>query len=203
MAERSAQRGFPEEQQMTHRFLISTAAAALLAGTVFAAAQGAPRQAPSSGGAPAQGEQTQPAEPRGQGQPQGQPPSQSQPSQAQTPQQGQTKQGQAPQQGQTKQGETKQGAQQQKSGSSSASFTTEQRTKIRETVLRGNNAPRVTNVNFSVRVGTAVPNTVRVVAVPDVIIEVHPEWRGHMYFLVNDQIIIVDRNHKIVAVIDV
>ena len=82
-------------------------------------------------------------------------------------------------------------------------FTTEQKTKIRETVIRGGNAPRVTNVNFSIRVGTAVPQTVRVVEVPTVIIEVHPQWRGFFYFVVNDQIIIVDRGHRIVAVIDV
>jgi hypothetical protein len=61
----------------------------------------------------------------------------------------------------------------------------------------------VSNVNFSVRVGTAVPTSVRVVEVPDVIVEVHPEWRGFMYFVYNDEIIIVDRGHKIVAVIEV
>jgi hypothetical protein len=44
---------------------------------------------------------------------------------------------------------------------------------------------------------------VRVVAVPQLILDVQPEWRGHMYFIVGDQIIIVDRNHRIVAVIDV
>jgi hypothetical protein len=61
----------------------------------------------------------------------------------------------------------------------------------------------VSNVNFSVRVGTAVPTSVRVVEVPDVIVEVHPEWRGFMYFVYNDEIIIVDKGHKIVAVITV
>ena len=64
------------------------------------------------------------------------------------------------------------------------------------------NAPRATNVNFSVSVGTAVPTSVRVVAVPSVLVEIHPEWRG-MYFVVGDQIIIVDRRHRIVAVLDV
>jgi hypothetical protein len=51
----------------------------------------------------------------------------------------------------------------------------EQRTRIRETVLRGGNAPRVTNINFSINVGTVVPRTIRVVTVPDVIVEVRPE----------------------------
>jgi hypothetical protein len=31
----------------------------------------------------------------------------------------------------------------------------------------------------------------------------NPKWRRHIYFVVGDQIIIVDRNHRIIAVIDV
>ena len=82
-------------------------------------------------------------------------------------------------------------------------LTTEQRTTIRKTVLSGGNVPRATNVNFNVSVGTTVPTSVRVVAVPSTLIEIYPEWRGHMYFVVNDEIIIVDSNHRIVAVIAV
>jgi hypothetical protein len=58
-------------------------------------------------------------------------------------------------------------------------------------------------VNFDVRVGTAVPRTVHVITVPQVIVDVHPEWRGFRYFIVNDQIIIVDSAYRIVAVLDV
>jgi hypothetical protein len=83
-------------------------------------------------------------------------------------------------------------------------FTTEQRTKIRETVLRGGNAPRVTNINFSINVGIAVPRTVRVIAVPEVIVDIHPDWRGFLYFVYEDEIVIVDPNtYRIVAVLDV
>ena len=81
-------------------------------------------------------------------------------------------------------------------------MTTEQRTKIRETVLVGGNAPRVTNVNFAQR-GTSVPRTVHVVAVPAPLIEIYPEWRGHMYFVVGDEIILVASNHRIIAAIAV
>jgi hypothetical protein len=70
-------------------------------------------------------------------------------------------------------------------------------------VLTGSNVPRVNNVNFALNVGTTVPTRVRVVAVPPPLIEIYPQWRGHMYFVVGDQIIIVDRNHRIVAVINV
>jgi hypothetical protein len=120
-------------------------------------------------------------------------PSQSQPSQTQS--------GQAPQQGQTQQGQTQQGQAGQSGGS--ANLTTEQRTRVRQTVLTGSNVPRVNNVNFALSVGTTVPTRVRVVAVPAPLIEIYPEWRRHMYFVVGDQIIIVDRNHRIVAVISV
>ena len=83
------------------------------------------------------------------------------------------------------------------------SLTVEQKTKVRETVLRGGSAPRVTSVNFNISVGTVVPTTVRVVEVPTVLIEYYPDWRGYLYFVYNDEIIIVDRNHRIIAVLQV
>jgi len=144
----------------------------------------------------------------GQGQrEQGQSPGAAQRDQSPSQTQGQTPQRQQGQQGQT--GAAPQGqnapnqAQQKETGGGSATLTTEQRTKIRQTVLAGGNVPRATNVNFSVSVGTVVPTSVRVVAVPTVIVDIHPQWRGYMYFVVGDQIIIVDRNHRIVAVLDV
>jgi hypothetical protein len=82
-------------------------------------------------------------------------------------------------------------------------LTSEQRTRVRETVLAGSNVPRVNNVNFALRVGTVVPTTVRVVEVHDALINIHPEWRGHYYFVVNDDIVIVDREHHIVAMVPV
>jgi type IV secretory pathway VirB10-like protein len=82
-------------------------------------------------------------------------------------------------------------------------LTLEQKTKVRETVLRGGSAPRVTSVNFTVSVGTVVPTTVRVVELPPVLIEYYPDWRGYLYFVYNDEIIVVDRNHRIIAVLEV
>src|SRR5262245_9478218 len=115
---------------------------------------------------------------------------------AQKGQTGQTNQqsGQGGQKGQqTGQGQTSTG---------SASLNTEQRTKIRETVLKGGNVNRVSNVNFNINVGTVVPRSVHLVAVPSTIVEVHPAWRGFMYFVVNDEIIIVEPGTlRIVAVI--
>jgi len=115
-------------------------------------------------------------------------------------QQGQTQQRPQGQSGQTgMQGRSEQGG----SAGGNVTLTTEQRTKIRQTVLAGGNVPRANNVNFALSVGTTVPTSVHVVEVPTTLIEIHPEWRGHMYFVVGNEIIIVDRNHRIVAVIAV
>jgi hypothetical protein len=90
------------------------------------------------------------------------------------------------------------------SGGASVTLTTEQRTKIRQSVLEGRNAPRVDKVDFSLNVGTAVPRTVHVVEVPETIVEIHPEWRRFMYFVYNDEIVIVEpQTLKIVAIINV
>ncbi|HVI65986.1 MAG TPA: DUF1236 domain-containing protein [Bradyrhizobium sp.] len=69
--------------------------------------------------------------------------------------------------------------------------------------MAGGNVPRATNVNFSINVGTVVPTSVRVVEVPSVIVDIHPEWRRFWYFVVGDEIIIVDRGYKIVAILAV
>jgi hypothetical protein len=120
--------------------------------------------------------------------------------------QGQSKDAQGqnqPQKGDTQKGDTqRQGETQHQGGSNTTvNLTTEQRTKIRETVLTGS-APRVTNVTFAINVGTVVPRTVNVVEVPQPLIEIHPEWRGFRYFVYNDEIIVVEPDSlRIVAVV--
>jgi hypothetical protein len=65
-------------------------------------------------------------------------------------------------------------------------------------------APRVTNVNFDIKVGIVVPRTVRVAPLPPTLITIEPEWRGYMYFVYNDEIIVVNpRTLEIVAVLEV
>jgi hypothetical protein len=83
-------------------------------------------------------------------------------------------------------------------------FTSEQRTRIHEVIVRERSAPRVANVTFSLEIGTRVPRTVRLARLPSTIIEIEPEWRGYEYFLVGDDIVVVDpRRMEIVAVIPV
>jgi DNA mismatch repair ATPase MutL len=84
------------------------------------------------------------------------------------------------------------------------SLTTEQKTRIRTSVIHSDRAPRVSSVNFSLNVGTVVPRSVRIVTVPAPLIEIYPAWRGFMYFVVGDEIVIVDPDTlQIVAVLDV
>ena len=77
-----------------------------------------------------------------------------------------------------------------------------QRTTIR-TVIKDQNVKPVTNVNFSIAVGTQVPRTVTFHPVPRQLVTIYPDWQGYEYFLVNDQIIVVNpRTLQIVAVLE-
>jgi hypothetical protein len=61
----------------------------------------------------------------------------------------------------------------------------------------------MTNVNFTISVGTKVPSTVRFYPVPVELVQIYPSWRGYNFILVGDQIIVVNpRTHEIVAVLD-
>ncbi len=89
-------------------------------------------------------------------------------------------------------------------GGAKVSLNAEQKTKIRETVIRSSNAPRVTNVNFSVSVGTVVPRTVRYAPLPPLLVEYYPTWRGYHYVIIDEQIVIIEpSSFKIVAVLAV
>jgi Protein of unknown function (DUF1236) len=85
---------------------------------------------------------------------------------------------------------------------SGAKLSTEQRTKI-TTVIRDQHIAPVTNVNFSISVGTRVPRDVGFRPLPAEIVTYYPDWRGYEFFLVRDQIVVVDpRTLEIVAVLD-
>jgi len=85
-------------------------------------------------------------------------------------------------------------------GRGAVTLSAEQRTKIRTTILRENVRP-VTNVNFDVSVGTVVPRAIEVHPVPVDIVEIEPVWRGYMFFLVGEDVVIVDPGLRIVAVL--
>jgi Protein of unknown function (DUF1236) len=69
-------------------------------------------------------------------------------------------------------------------------------------VMQVGDAPRVSNVNFSLSVGTVVPRTVKYVPLPSRVVEIYPAWRGYHFFIVGDQMVIVEPGSlRIVAVL--
>ena len=73
-------------------------------------------------------------------------------------------------------------------------------------MIQSSNAPKVSrsSINFNISVGTVVPRSVHFVTVPATLVEIHPAWRGYSYFIVDDEIIIVDsRTMQIIAVLAV
>jgi len=78
----------------------------------------------------------------------------------------------------------------------------EERTRIR-TTIRQRNVREVTNVNFTISIGTRVPRTVTLHALPREVLEIVPHYRGYRYFVVSDRICIVDpATYEIVYIID-
>jgi Protein of unknown function (DUF1236) len=83
-----------------------------------------------------------------------------------------------------------------------AKLSSEQRTKI-TTVIREQHVAPVTDVNFSISVGTRVPRDVSFHPLPTEIVNIYPDWRGYEFIVVRDQIIVVDpRTFEIVAILE-
>jgi hypothetical protein len=221
---------------MTNRFMISVAAAALIAGTGFANAQGTGtnREAPSAehaatpeSGAPGRSnEKMQPqggnnqraqdgmkAGPKGEKsaqdnnmkseQPKGQPKGMN----AQTDEKGSAGKDMKAEGRDGNMNADSKGAADSKSqtvgqAGAGAKLSGEQRTKI-STVIRDQHVQPVTNVNFSISVGTRVPRDVSFHPLPAEVVTYYPDWRGYEFILVNGQIVVVDPGtFEIVAVID-
>jgi hypothetical protein len=88
-------------------------------------------------------------------------------------------------------------------GNVSVNITPEKRTQMHQVFTKERSAPRVDRVDFDLAVGTAVPRSVHFVSVPSTIVAIEPSWRGYDYFMVGEQIVIVDpRSMEIVAIID-
>ena len=205
---------------MSKSFVAAIAAAGLIAGTIDVSAQGT--QSPGSGSAPAEKmDRGSPGEERGTPRQEGQKATPQQEGQKATPQrEGQKaapeREGQkatpqqegqkaAPQKEGQKATPQREGATQEgRTGGAGAELSTEQRTEVRQTILQSGNVPRVSRseVNINISVGTVVPRSVRLVSIPERIVTIRPAWRGFLYFVVEDEIIVVEPGSlKIVAVI--
>jgi hypothetical protein len=83
-------------------------------------------------------------------------------------------------------------------------LTEEKRTNLGQTLAKESNLNRANNISVSVNIGTRLPNSVHLVALPAAIIAIVPEYRTYRYVVVNDQICIVEPNsYEIVEVIPV
>jgi hypothetical protein len=86
--------------------------------------------------------------------------------------------------------------------SATAAPPAEKRTQI-TSAIKQEKVEEVTNVNFNVSIGTAVPAGVRYHPLPSRIVEIYPEWRGYDFILVRGRYIILrPHTHEIVYIIE-
>jgi hypothetical protein len=82
----------------------------------------------------------------------------------------------------------------------SANIGVQEQTRISQSIARLNVRP-LTNVNFSVAVGTAIPRNVRLQPLPADIVQIVPQYRGYNFVVVRDEIVIIEpSSYRIVAV---
>ncbi len=78
----------------------------------------------------------------------------------------------------------------------------QQRTTIHKTILEDRSVNRVTRVNITINVGTRIPRNIRLALLPASVISIVPEYRSYRYFVLDDQICIVEPNsYEIVELI--
>jgi hypothetical protein len=83
----------------------------------------------------------------------------------------------------------------------SININDQQRTRVAQSITRLNVQP-LNNVNFSLTVGTAVPRDIRLQTLPSEVVEVVPQYRGYSFFVVRDEIVIVEPStYQIVTVL--
>jgi hypothetical protein len=82
-----------------------------------------------------------------------------------------------------------------------AKLSGEQRTQI-TSVIREQHVAPATNVDFALTVGTRVPrDRVHLVVLPEKVVTIYPQWRGFEFFLVRDEIVVV--NPRTLEIVDV
>src|ERR1700720_771809 len=86
--------------------------------------------------------------------------------------------------------------------SATAAPPAEKRTQI-TSAIKQEKVEEVTNVNFNVSIGTAVPAGVHYYPLSSRIVEIYPEWRGYEFILVRGKYIILrPHTHEIVYIIE-
>jgi len=86
--------------------------------------------------------------------------------------------------------------------SATAAPPAEKRTQI-SSAIKQEKVEEVTNVNFNLSIGTAVPAGVRYHPMPSRIVEIYPEWRGYDFILVHGRYYVLrPHTHEIVFIIE-
>ena len=81
-------------------------------------------------------------------------------------------------------------------------LNSQQKTEVKTKIIDNKSAPHVSHVNFNVSVGVTVPTTVHWAPVPEFLVEIHPAWKEYVYFVYEDEVVIVNpHTRKIVEVI--
>ena len=182
---------------MKNKFLAAAAAISLIAASGSAYAQ-AEKKMDAQGGASAQIEKKKDVQ--GGAKVQGQGGTQMQ-TQGGAKTEGSAKPGQA-QQPSTASPSGKQA--QEPSGEKPTQLSEQQRTQISTSISKQSNLRRVerNSINFTINVGAVVPRTVNLAPLPGPILTLVPAYRGYLYILVgNDLLIVHPRTYEIVAVI--
>jgi hypothetical protein len=114
-----------------------------------------------------------------------------------------TREGQTNKAAETREGQTNRSEMTTGQAGAGAKLSTEQRTKI-TTVIRNEHVAPVTNVNFSIAVGTRVPREgINLRPLPAEVVTVYPDWRGYEFIMVRDQILVIDpATLEIVAILE-
>jgi hypothetical protein len=86
--------------------------------------------------------------------------------------------------------------------SATAAPPAEKQTQI-VSAIKQEKVEEVTNVNFNISIGTAVPSSVRYYPLSPRIVEIYPEWRGYDFIRVRGKYIILrPHTHEIVYIIE-
>lgn len=86
--------------------------------------------------------------------------------------------------------------------SAAAAPPAEKRTQI-TSAMKQEKVDEVTNVNFNISIGTAVPAGIRYHRMPARIVEIYPEWRGYDFIVVHGKYVVLrPRTHEIVYIIE-
>jgi peptidoglycan hydrolase-like protein with peptidoglycan-binding domain len=84
-------------------------------------------------------------------------------------------------------------------------LTAQQQTTLQKSVLHADNPPRVNvnSVNFQIHTGVPVPSNVSIASVSTypALIDVFPAYRDYNFFVVEDDVVFVDRDRRIVDVV--